>query len=76
MTIDLGQIDGSNSERKHFGFTVSGGKDKNAPLKIDAVIVGTPADEAGLQVRSFPTIFSLFVCVSVCLTDNTFLDKL
>uniref|UniRef100_A0A915PQL5 PDZ domain-containing protein n=1 Tax=Setaria digitata TaxID=48799 RepID=A0A915PQL5_9BILA len=37
-------------ERKHFGFTVTGGKDKNAPVKIDAVIVGTPADQAGLQV--------------------------
>nr|CDQ03926.1 BMA-LIM-8 [Brugia malayi] len=42
--------DNGNDTRKYFGFTIAGGKDKNAPVKIDAVIVGTPADEAGLQV--------------------------
>ncbi|EJW74037.1 hypothetical protein WUBG_15059, partial [Wuchereria bancrofti] len=41
--------DNGNDTRKYFGFTIAGGKDKNAPVKIDAVIVGTPADQAGLQ---------------------------
>ncbi|KAL4002447.1 PDZ domain (Also known as DHR or GLGF) family protein [Acanthocheilonema viteae] len=49
VKINLNNDDG-NDTRKHFGFTVTGGKDKNAPVKIDAVIVGTPADQAGLQV--------------------------
>ncbi|CAG9537389.1 unnamed protein product [Cercopithifilaria johnstoni] len=49
VKINLSKEDG-NDTRKHFGFTVAGGKDKNAPVKIDAVIVGTPADQAGLQV--------------------------
>ncbi|VBB35539.1 unnamed protein product, partial [Acanthocheilonema viteae] len=55
VKINLNNDDG-NDTRKHFGFTVTGGKDKNAPVKIDAVIVGTPADQAGLQV-SYRLIF-------------------
>ncbi|VDK86334.1 unnamed protein product [Litomosoides sigmodontis] len=49
VKINLNNEDGTDA-RKHFGFTVTGGKDKSAPVKIDAVIVGTPADQAGLQV--------------------------
>ncbi|EJD74422.1 hypothetical protein LOAG_18261 [Loa loa] len=49
VKISLSNENG-NDERKHFGFTITGGKDKNAPVKIDAVIVGTPADQVGLQV--------------------------
>lgn len=56
MKISLNDEDGNGNNREHFGFTIAGGKDKNAPVKIDAVIVGTPADEAGLQV---PFLFSL-----------------
>ncbi|VDN08113.1 unnamed protein product [Thelazia callipaeda] len=50
VSISSNRNNYGNDDRKYFGFTVTGGKDKNAPLKIDAVIVGTPADEAGLQV--------------------------
>ncbi|VDO48718.1 unnamed protein product [Onchocerca flexuosa] len=53
VKINLNNNDESDNARKHFGFTITGGKDKNVPIKIDAVIVGTPADEAGLQVPFF-----------------------
>lgn len=66
MKINLNNDDG-NDARKHFGFTITGGKDKNAPVKIDAVIVGTPADQAGLQVFFCPFLAAYynFSCILI-----------
>uniref|UniRef100_A0A915B9X6 LIM and calponin homology domains-containing protein 1 n=1 Tax=Parascaris univalens TaxID=6257 RepID=A0A915B9X6_PARUN len=48
VNIDLGHH--TKNPRKYFGFTVAGGKDKDAALRVESVIAGTPADECGLQV--------------------------
>eukprot|EP00095_Tigriopus_kingsejongensis_P000219 maker-scaffold55_size446313-snap-gene-1.15 protein:Tk00219 transcript:maker-scaffold55_size446313-snap-gene-1.15-mRNA-1 annotation:"pdz and lim domain protein 1" len=43
----------SRRANEPFGFRIIGGKDEGLSLKIEKIVVGSPAEEAGLKVRDF-----------------------